>query len=146
MRNFTPEEKELIVNTEITPDCFEKWEDYHYEEIELEHFPHPHIEGQFCTIALYPTSCFESMARDCEVVRRKYLQTKNEHYFDILIRLLPNSYKVVNLCAEQEKKDLCKYKHEVSGKKVSVSSIGTTSDAFPCYEVYSCDKCDYFKM
>lgn len=68
MRNFTPEEKELIVNTEITPDCFEKWEDYH----------------------------FESMARD-EAVRRKYLQTKNKHYFDILIRLLPNSYKVVKL-------------------------------------------------
>jgi|GEM_PF-4311987 len=97
MREFTPEEKELIVNTEITPDCFEKWEDYHYEEIELKHFPHPHIEGQFCTIALYPTSCFESMARDCEAVRRKYLQTKNEHYFDILVRLLPNSYKVVKL-------------------------------------------------
>ena len=97
MRDFTPEEKELIVNTEITPDCFEKWEDYHYEEINLEHFPHPHIEGQFCTIVLYPTSCFESMARDCEVVRRKYLQTKNEHYFDILVRLLPYSYKVVKL-------------------------------------------------
>lgn len=29
--------------------------------------------------------------------RRKYLQTKNEHYFDILVRLLPNSYKVVKL-------------------------------------------------
>ena len=40
MRDFTPEEKELIVNTEITVDCFEKWEDYKYEEIKIENFPY----------------------------------------------------------------------------------------------------------
>lgn len=97
MREFTPEEKELIVNTEITIDCFEKWENYHHEKIKLEHFPHPCVKGQFCSISLYPTSLFESMVRDCEVVRKKYLQTKDEHYFDILIHLLPNSYKTVRL-------------------------------------------------
>lgn len=96
-RDFTQEEKELIIKTEITPDCFERWGDYHYEGIEVNHFPHPYREGKFCTIGLYPTSCFESMARDCEVIRRKYLETKDEHYFDILIHLLPNSYKVVKL-------------------------------------------------
>lgn len=138
MRNFTPEEKELIVNTEITPDCFEKWEDYHYEEIELKHFPHPHIEGQFCTIALYPTSCFESMARDCEAVRRKYLQTKNEHYFDILVRLLPNSYKVVNLGAER--KYICKAKHMVP----ETPHYGKESRAVPCYTMGLCNDCGLF--
>ncbi len=40
---------------------------------------------------------YESLARYCEEVRFKYLQTKNEHYFDILVHLLPNSYKVVKL-------------------------------------------------
>ena len=27
MRDFTPEEKELIINTPITIECFEKWAD-----------------------------------------------------------------------------------------------------------------------
>ena len=40
MRDFTPEEKELIVNTPITEDCFEKWNDYRYEQIEIKHFPY----------------------------------------------------------------------------------------------------------
>lgn len=95
MREFTPEEKELIVNTEITPDCFEKWEDYKYEEIKVKNFSYPSEKWKACTIFLYPTTLYESIIRDCEVVRRKYLETKNEHYFDILVRMLPNSYKVV---------------------------------------------------
>jgi hypothetical protein len=111
MREFTPEEKELIVNTEITPDCFEKWEDYKYEEIKVKNFSYPSEKWKDCTILLYPTTLYESIIRDCEVVRRKYLETKNEHYFDILVRMLPNSYKVVNLCVE--KKDICKAKHMV---------------------------------
>lgn len=101
MRDFTQKEKELIVNTTITIDCFEKWNGYHCEQIEqivLENFPDPALKkGHTHTAVLYPISCFECMARDCEVVRRKYLQTKDEHYFDILVHLLPNSYKVVKL-------------------------------------------------
>ena len=38
-RKLTPEEKELIINTPITIDCFEKWNDYKYEQIILENFP-----------------------------------------------------------------------------------------------------------
>ena len=43
-------------------------------------------------------ACYESLIKNCEVIRRKYLETKNDHYFDILLKMLPASYKVVNLC------------------------------------------------
>ena len=96
MRDFTEEEKEKIISTPITMECFDKWLDYHYEEIKVEHFPRGN--GKTCTVLLYPTSLYESLIEDCEVIRRKYLETKNKHYFDVLVRLLPNSYKVVDLC------------------------------------------------
>lgn len=95
MRDFTPEEKEKIVSTPITIECFEKWEDYHYEEIKIKNFPYSKEKRVTCY--LYPTTVYESLARNCEEVRLKYLETKNEHYFDMLVRLLPNSYKVVKL-------------------------------------------------
>ena len=98
MRDFTPEEKELIINTPLTIDCFETWNDYHYEQVRLENFHHPVLEkGKTCTAIFYPTKIMESHINCCEEVRTKYLETKNEHYFDILIHLLPNSYKVVKL-------------------------------------------------
>ena len=134
MREFTPEEKELIVNTSITEDVFDLTDFCELDAIDC-------VARSFSPI--YDLHC---IAESCDHIRELYKITKDERLFTELVRLLPNSYKVVNLCAEQEKKDFCKYKHEVSGKKVSVSSIGTTSDAFPCYEVYSCDKCDCFKM
>lgn len=92
---MTAEEKELIVNTPIDESCFEKWENYHYEEVKVEHFNYPAEKWKSCTINIYPTSIYESLIRDCEVIRRKYLETKNEHYFDMLVHLLPNSYKAV---------------------------------------------------
>ena len=95
MRDFTPEEKELIVNTHITMDCFDKWNDYSYEEVKLEHYSDTKYKNYI--MLLYPTSLMESIIRNCEVLRRKYVETKDEHYFDILIHLLPNSYKVVKL-------------------------------------------------
>ena len=81
----------------ITIGCFEKWNDYHYEQVRLENFPHPALKGKICTAIFYPTTIMESHINCCEEVRTKYLETKNEHYFDILIHLLPNSYKVVEL-------------------------------------------------
>ena len=99
MKDFTPEEKELIINTKITIECFEKWNDYHYEQVRLEHFPHPSLKkGKTCTAIFYPTTIMESHINCCEEVRTKYLETKDEHYFDILVHLLPSSYKVVKLC------------------------------------------------
>ena len=94
---MTEEEKQLIVNTPINESCFEKWEDYHYEEIRVENFEHPTEKWRKCTICLYPTSLYESIIRDCEVIRRKYIETKNEYYFDILVCLLPKLYKVVKI-------------------------------------------------
>ena len=94
---MTDEEKRLITETPITMDCFEKWEDYHYEEIKIEHFSYPDSHYKNCTVYLYPTTLFESIIRDCEVIRLKYIKTKNEHYFNILLKMLPNSYKVVKL-------------------------------------------------
>lgn len=140
MRDLTPEEKELIVNTEITSDCFEKWEIYEYEEIKIEHFPHPYDVGEFCTYKLYPTSCFESLVKECEAVRWKYLETRNEHFWDILIHLLPNSYKVVNLCAER--KDICKAKHMVP----ETPHYGKESRAVPCYTMGACNDCGLFLL
>lgn len=90
---MTDEEKRLIVNTPIDESCFEKWEDYHYEEIRLEHFEYPNEKWKKCTLLLYPTTIYESIIRDCEAIRQKYIKTKNEHYFDILVHLLPQSYK-----------------------------------------------------
>lgn len=135
MRDFTPEEKELIVNTPITVDSF--------EFNKYLPMPYSYINDESETDL---KNVYYHIAWSCERLRQNYLETRDPEYEEQLLRLLPNSYKVVNLCAEQEKKDFCKYKHKVSGKKGSVTSIGTTSDAFPCYEVYSCDKCDYFKM
>ena len=94
---MTEEEKQLIVNTPINESCFEKWEDYHYEEIRLENFEHPTKKGRKCTLCLYPTTLDENIIRDCEEIRQKYIETKIEHYFDILVCLLPRSYKVVKI-------------------------------------------------
>lgn len=94
---MTDAEKKLITETPITFDCFEEWENYHYEEIVVNNFEHPLEKMKKCTVYLYPTACYESLIKNCEVIRRKYLETKNEHYFNILIKMLPNSYKVVKL-------------------------------------------------
>ena len=94
---MTAEEKELIINTPIDESCFEKWEDYHYEEVKIKNFNHPAEKWRKCTLCLYPTSIYESIIRDCEAIRQKYIETKNEHYFDMLVHLLPRAYKVVKL-------------------------------------------------
>lgn len=76
MREFTPEEKELIVNTPITIDCFD--------------IPKGDIS---CTTLNYISQLEQ---------RRKELLTGYQPRgidieFDILVRLLPNSYKVVRV-------------------------------------------------
>ena len=75
MRDFTPEEKELIINTRITEDCFD------VTDVPLKS-------------NLRVVSTISIMLED---VRREYLQTKDEQYFIELVHLLPNSYKVVKL-------------------------------------------------
>lgn len=118
MRNFTPEEKELIVNTSITEDVFDLTDFCELDAIDC-------VARSFSPI--YDLHC---IAESCDHIRELYKITKDERLFTELVRLLPSSYKVVNLCAEQGKKDFCKYKHNVSGKEVSVSSIGTWNKSF----------------
>ena len=79
MREFTPEEKELIVNTPITIEAFEKsncdlWELYNHTYDLLHGF-----------------------SMELDSLRQMYLETKDERYFTELVCLLPNSYKVVKL-------------------------------------------------
>ena len=79
---------------------FDEWFELAYRPVNCGGLPVPKIisfKWKRCTIFMYPTTIYESLARQCEVVRKKYLETKNEHYFDILVHLLPSSYKVVKL-------------------------------------------------
>ena len=80
MRDFTPEEKELIVNTPITIECF----DFdNFEDVIAE--------------PLIISGVWKNYLFTFETVRQKYNETKDEQYFIELVRLLPNSYKVVKL-------------------------------------------------
>ena len=80
MRQFTPKEKQLIVNTSITIDCFEM---DNFENI---------VDDDITLSAIW-----FSIICDLEQLRKKYLKEKDERYFTELIRMLPNSYKVVKL-------------------------------------------------
>lgn len=76
MRDFTQEEKELIVNTEINSYCFDL--------SKFEGRVHSHYR-------------FDELVEHLELLRFSYLQTKDEGYFNDLVTMLPNSYKVVKL-------------------------------------------------
>ncbi len=85
MRTFTTEEKELIINTPITFECFEMVDSFSdYDDL-----------GLYELGALY--SDWESLIKTSEELRVMYLQSKDERYFIELVRLLPSSYKVVKL-------------------------------------------------
>lgn len=78
------EEINLIASTPITIDCFEMDDfegiTFNYERIINKDF-------DFWTFLL----CH------LETLRQKYNETKNKKYLKELIKLLPNSYKVVKL-------------------------------------------------
>lgn len=77
---MTDEEKKLIAETPITMDCFEM-DDFEDVRIDMS------IDN-FWESYLIPS---------LEQLRQKYNETKDEQYWKELIRLLPNSYKVVKL-------------------------------------------------
>ena len=83
MRDFTPEEKELIINTPVTRDCFEIGERivFNYERI---------VNSDF--------DIWDCLILHLETLQEQYKRTKDEKYFNALVCLLPNSYKVVKLC------------------------------------------------
>lgn len=85
MRDFTLEEKELIVSTPITEDCFDI-EDRCAIRIDT-----------LCQFVETSVDFLFEIATVCETLRQKYNETKNEQCFIELVRLLPSSYKVVKL-------------------------------------------------
>ena len=88
MRNFTPEEKELIVNTPITIECFDETA---YNNVQVRLTPH----GLDFRTSQY---MWLTLVEWLEALRRTYKETGYEFYFIELVRLLPNSYKIVKLC------------------------------------------------
>ena len=86
MRDLTPEEKELIVNTPITVDSFEF----------NKYLPMPcsYINDESETDL---ENVYYHIAWSCERLRQNYLETRDPEYEEQLFRLLPNSYKVVKL-------------------------------------------------
>lgn len=78
MRDFTPEEKELIINTPITEECFEIGEriTFNYERM---------VNSDF--------DFWDFLILHLETLQEQYKRTKDEKYFNALVRLLPNSYK-----------------------------------------------------
>ena len=88
MRNFTPEEKELIINTPITIDCFD-FENQDRYAMKLGFGNNP----RFYTIK----KAWNQVFWICEDLRQIYNNTHDERYFIELVRFLPNSYKVVKL-------------------------------------------------
>jgi hypothetical protein len=88
MRDFTPEEKELIASTPITKECFDfENQDKHAMRLGFGNDP------DFYTIK----KAWNQVFWICDDLRQLYLNTKDERYFIELVRLLPGSYKVVNL-------------------------------------------------
>lgn len=87
MRDFTEKEKELIANTPITLDCFDM------QGFDEKMFARNKESGLEMTLLFY----WQSIVNFFDIIRRKYLETEDERYFTELVRLLPSSYKIVNL-------------------------------------------------
>ena len=86
-KDFTSEEKELIVDTPITRGCFD---DTDYNNVQVRLTPH----GLDFRTSQY---MWLTLVEWLEALRRTYKETGYEFYFTELVRLLPNSYKVVDL-------------------------------------------------
>ena len=86
MRQFTPEEKELIINTPITVASF----DFN-KNLPM---PYEYINDESQTDL---DNVYYHIAWSCEYLRQVFLETRDPEYEEQLLRLLPNSYKVVKL-------------------------------------------------
>lgn len=83
---MTDKEKELIASTPITIDCFEMDE---FEEVIVNYRSSTDFDTSI--------DIWEYTIENCELLRQKYNETKDKRFWKELIRLLPNSYKVVKL-------------------------------------------------
>lgn len=83
---MTREEKELIINTPITRGCFDIKKEAGW------------VGGEPTETNMYILDLTEeSFFKFLEAIRRQYLLCRQDRYFEKLISLLPNSYKVVKL-------------------------------------------------
>lgn len=83
MRNFTPGEKELILNTPINRmNCFD-----------MSEFTDLYIDMEFGSIK----EQWLQTVKMLEALRIRCLETRDEELFIEFVRLLPYSYKVVKL-------------------------------------------------
>ena len=90
MREFTPEEKEKIINTPITKECF------NLDEHQSFKFEEP--SDKMHLVRCYDSDkIWKQFIAFLDLLRKIYLETKDERYFIELVCLLPNSYKVVKL-------------------------------------------------
>jgi hypothetical protein len=90
MREFTPEEKELIINTPINRDCFEK-PSFNYDDFSEENLMNQNLIG--CELWTWNHELIPHLER----LRKEYLEFEDERVFEMFISLLPSSYKVVKL-------------------------------------------------
>ena len=78
MREFTKEEKELIINTPITEDCFDMNE----------------VDTEF---SFYVKAEWKNLIKVLERMRNVLKETNKKEIGEHFIAMLPNSYKVVKL-------------------------------------------------
>lgn len=91
MREFTDKEKEIIIKTPILKESFDM---HGMENIN----PFEIFGRKDCNLNVQ----FELFLTYLEELRHAYKETKNEKYFDALVRMLPISYKPVNLLSERK--------------------------------------------
>ena len=94
MRDFTSEEKELIINTPIDIECFDETANC----FDMSDFSNVEVRLSATGVNFYTSqSMWLTLVNWLESLRKAYKEEGHEFYFKELIRLLPNSYKVVKL-------------------------------------------------
>ena len=94
MRDFTPEEKELIINTPIDIECFNETE----ECFDMSNFNNVEVRLSPIGVNFYTSqSMWLTLVNWLESLRKAYKEEGHEFYFEELVRLLQSSYKVVKL-------------------------------------------------
>ena len=87
MKRFNYKEIEKITSTPITRDLFDI-ETYHNIGV---------VYNGKGEVILDSDTLWNKIIDCCELLRKMYVETKQRKYFDELVRLLPNSYNLVNL-------------------------------------------------
>lgn len=88
------EEINLIASTPITMDCFEMDD---FESVDYIR------DSAGFDVKLTTQNTWNGLIKDSEALRQKYNETKDKRYLKELIRLLPNSYKVIKNMTDEEK-------------------------------------------